>query len=201
MKKLIILYIIAFLPILLFAQKDTKASDILKKTEHLIQKSGGIRTVFEAREKGELWMRGDKFYLNCAGIQTWYNGKTQWSYVETNEEVNISTPTPEELQQINPYLLMKSYKSGYNYQYKGIHTINNQTGYEIVLTPLNQQDITSITLLISTEYIPLYLKIEQNYQSSVEFNITAFQPSPDLSDESFTFDKNKYPDAEIIDLR
>ena len=201
MKTLIILYILLFLPLHLFAQNKAKANEILKKTENLIQNAKGIRTVFESNERGELWIKGEKFYLNCAGIQTWYNGKTQWSYVEDNEEVNISTPTLEELQQINPYFIMKFYKSGYNYQYKGIHTINNQTGYEIVLTPLNQQDITSITLLISTEYIPLYLKIEQNYQSSVEFYITTFQPSPDLSDEWFTFDNNKFPDAEIIDLR
>lgn len=201
MKKLFLVYIIAFLPLYLFAQKDAKAKDILKKTENLIQNSKGIRTVFESSDRGELWVKGEKFYLNCAGIQTWYNGKTQWSYVEANEEVNISTPTIEELQQVNPYLLMKSYDSAYNYQYKGNRTINNKTGYEIVLTPLNPQDISSITLLLSTEYIPLYIKIEQNNQSSVEFNIMTFQQSPDISDEWFTFDKNKYPDAEIIDLR
>ena len=201
MKTLIILYILLFLPLHLFAQNKAKANEILKKTENLIQNAKGIRTVFESNERGELWIKGEKFYLNCAGIQTWYNGQTQWSYVEANEEVNISTPTLEELQQINPYLLMKSYKSGYNYQYKGNRTINHQTGYEIVLTPLKQQDISSITLLISTEYIPLYIKIEQNHLSSVEFYITTFQESPDLSDEWFTFDKNKFPDAEIIDLR
>ena len=202
MKKLYIaLYVILWFPLYLFAQKDPKAEEILKKTEAFLQDTGGIRAGFETSEPGLLLMKGEKFYLNCAGVQTWYNGKTQWSYVEANDEVNITTPTQEELQYLNPYFLMKSYKQGYNYHFIKSHTINGKRGYEIMLTPQKKQDISSITLFISTEYIPLYIKIKQENQSAIEFSITTCQHSQRLSDDMFTFDKNKYPNAEIIDLR
>ena len=201
MKRLYFLYIFVLLPFCLYAQKDPKAKDILKKTENMIQKAESICIDFDMGEKGILCMKGDKFYLDCAGIQTWYNGKTQWSYVEANEEVNISTPTIEELQQINPYLLMKSYDNEYHYKYIGNRMTNGNQVYEIILFPQKKQDITSITLFISTEYIPLYIKVEQNNQAPVEFKVTNFQHSKHLTDDFFIFDRNKYPDAEMIDLR
>ena len=61
-------------------------------------------------------LKGNRFYLNSGGIQSWFDGTTQWSYLESSEEVNVSNPTPEELQTINPYALLSIYKSGYNYK-------------------------------------------------------------------------------------
>ena len=49
--------------------------------------------------------------------------------------------------------------------------------------------------------MPLYIKIVQENQSAIEFKVITCQHSQHLSDEMFTFDKNKFPDAEIIDLR
>lgn len=202
MKKVyFLLYLIIFFPLCLSAQNDLKALDILKKAENFINHAGCIRAGFEAGEHGLLLMKGEKFYLNCAGIQTWFDGKTQWSYVEANEEVSITTPTQEELQFVNPYMMIKSYHKGYNCQLVGNKTLDGKQGTEILLTPQKKQDISSITLFISSQYIPLYIKIEQKNQPAIEFKVTTCQYSQRINDEIFIFDKNKYPDAEIIDLR
>ena len=202
MKKLyLIIYILSFLPLSLFAQQDAKAKEVLQKTEQMLKQSNGIRAAFEGSNHGLLLMKGEKFYLNCAGVQSWYDGKTQWSYVEDTEEVNITHPTPEELQGINPYLLMQTYKQGYNYQYKGKQTRNGHTGHEIVLTPKTKRDITSITLLVSEKYIPVYIKVEQGKQAYNEFKVLSCQTNQSLRDDTFVFDRKKFPDAEIIDLR
>ena len=139
--------------------------------------------------------------LNSGGIQSWFDGKTQWSYLESSEEVNVSNPTPEELQTINPYALLSIYKNGYNYKYAGTKSCNGKQGFEVILTPENKQDITSITLFVSQTYQPLYIKVEQNNKSANEIIVTSYQTNQPLDNTTFKFDKKKFPNAEVIDLR
>lgn len=106
------------------AQQDAKAESILNKMAENYQKAGGISLSFGGTQSGTLLLKGNKFYLESGGIQTWFDGKTQWSYVEQNEEVNVSTPTPEELQSVNPYALVTTYKKSFNYRYVGEKTIS-----------------------------------------------------------------------------
>ena len=119
----------------------------------------------------------------------------------SSEEVNVSNPTPEELQTINPYALLSIYKSGYNYKYTGIKSRNGKQGFEVILTPENKQDITSITLFVSQTYQPLYIKVEQSNKSANEIIVTSYQTNQPLDNATFKFDKKKFPNAEVIDLR
>ena len=115
MKRTYLLVLILFLSVSLSAQKDKQAREILDKTANALQQAGGIRATFGGTGNGTLLLKGNQFYLNSGGIQSWFDGKTQWSYLESSEEVNVSNPTPEELQTINPYALLSIYKTVYNY--------------------------------------------------------------------------------------
>ncbi|MBQ8243435.1 MAG: outer-membrane lipoprotein carrier protein LolA [Bacteroidaceae bacterium] len=199
--KRIYFIILLLVPLCIFAQKDTKARQILDRTASALQQAGGIRATFEGSNNGTLLMKGEKFFLDCAGISSWFDGKTQWSYVSDNEEVTISIPTPEELQGINPYALIQSYKNGYNYQYKGKHTQNGIIGHEVKLIPEHEQSLKSITLFVTEKYLPIYIKVEQDNGMADEIIITSCQTNQKLNDNVFVFDKKKYPNAEIIDMR
>ena len=161
MKRTYLLVLILFLSVSLSAQKDKQAREILDKTANALQQAGGIRATFGGTGNGTLLLKGNQFYLNSGGIQSWFDGKTQWSYLESSEEVNVSNPTPEELQTINPYALLSIYKNGYNYKYAGTKSRNGKQGFEVILTPENKQDITSITLFVSQTYQPLYIKVDK----------------------------------------
>lgn len=204
MRKLKRTYIVALalcLSTSLFAQKDKQAREVLDKTAHALRQSGGIRATFGGTSTGTLLLKGEQFYLDSGGIQSWFDGKTQWSYLESSEEVNISTPTPEELQSINPYALLSLYKDGYDYKYAGAKKRNGKQGYEVVLTPETAQDIASITLFVNQSYQPVYIKVEQTNHTVNEIIVTSYQVQQPLDDATFIFDKGKYPDAEVIDLR
>lgn len=200
-KRTYLLALALFFSTSLLAQKDKQAREILDKTASALQQAGGIRATFKGTGNGTLLLKGDQFYLNSGGIQSWFDGTTQWSYLESSEEVNVSTPTPEELQTINPYALLSIYKHGYNYKYIGVKKRNGKQGFEVMLIPEKKQDITSITLFVSNTYQPLYIKVEQNNKPASEIIVTSYQTNQPLDNVTFKFDKKKFPDAEVIDLR
>ena len=87
------------------------------------------------------------------------------------------------------------------YKYTGIKSRNGKQGFEVILTPENKQDITSITLFVSQTYQPLYIKVEQSNKSANEIIVTSYQTNQPLDNATFKFDKKKFPNAEVIDLR
>ena len=200
MKKLFFTLLSVLLPYCLSAQTD-KAKAVLDRVISTLTKDSGIQIDFEGTESGSIVMKGEKFYLHSGQIQSWYDGKTQWSYVADTEEVNISHPTPEELQGINPYHILMNYQKDFDYTYKGSHTRNGVKGHEIVLTPKHSNNRELIRIFISQDHRPLTMKMEQNGQAISEINVTNYQTDLKLTKERFSFDRNLYPNAEIIDLR
>ena len=84
-------------------------------------------------------MKGEKFLLDADGVKTWFDGRTQWSYLTNSDEVNISEPTPEELQSINPYALLSIYKQGYHMKLGKADTYGGKPAYEVILTASNRK--------------------------------------------------------------
>ena len=124
MKNLLFVYICLFgLALPLSAQK-LDAQDILDRTATAFRQAGGIQAdftvqtyakgVLQGSSVGTIRLKGEKFLLDADGVKTWFDGRTQWSYLTNSDEVNVSEPTPEELQSINPYALLSIYKQGYH---------------------------------------------------------------------------------------
>lgn len=201
MNRIYTLFFLLMLTLSLSAQQDTKAKNILDKTVEKYNQSKGISVIFGGSQSGKLLLKGEKFQLTTQDVTTWFDGQTQWSYLKQNEEVNISTPTPEELRAINPYAWLSLYKQGFNYRYSGVKTREGKQGHEIVLTPQTKQDIQSITLLIGSDYEPIYIGILPTEGQMQEFIVHNYRTQLNLNDNAFRFDKSRYPNAEIIDMR
>lgn len=184
-----------------FAQHDTKARTILDRMADAYQRAGAVSIRFSGIQDGALDVKGNKFHLKSGGIETWFDGKTQWSYVKQNEEVNVSSPTPEEVQSINPYAMVTMYKKGFKYKYLGTKNRNGKQGQEVLLTPETGQDIKSIVLNVGPDSSPNYICITLQNNEKQEFFVEKYLTHQNLSDETFRFNKSNYPDAEVIDLR
>ena len=134
---------------------------------------------------------------------TWFDGQTQWSYVERNEEVNVTTPTAEELPFTNPALLLRTYKKGFTAVYKGESTAaNGKMAYDIELTPKKKSDLTKVTLQIerqSSQPVRIVLYTQNGMSSTLQ--IKQLQTHQNQPDRFFVFNEADYPDAEVIDLR
>lgn len=200
MKKLLLLFTCFFALLTSNAQDNRIAEKILDKVSVFLSNPEGVRIDFTGSENGYLIMKGEKFYLNTQSIQSWYDGKTQWSYLTDNEEVNISSPTKEEIQAISPYHLLKRYKSDYTYIYIGQSKRKGKLAHEINLTS-KSDIINDIKLIISDDNKPVAILFYRNNKLMSEVNITSLQTDSKIDDKQFRFDKTKYPQVEIIDLR
>ena len=200
MKKLLLLFTCFFALLTSNAQDNRIAEKILDKVSVFLSNPEGVCIDFTGSENGYLIMKGEKFYLNNQSIQSWYDGKTQWSYLTDNEEVNISSPTKEEIQAISPYHLLKRYKSDYTYIYIGQSKRKGKLVHEINLTS-KSDIINDIKLIISDDNKPVAILFYRNNKLMSEVNITSLQTDSKIDDKLFRFDKTKYPQVEIIDLR
>jgi outer membrane lipoprotein-sorting protein len=184
------------------ARKDAKAREVLDKTASVLKTGSGVKADFDGSMQGTLKMRGAKFYLKANGMESWYDGKTQWSYLKNAEEVSISTPTLEEAQTTNPYLLLSSYQTGYDYEYGGTLIFRSRNVHKVVLTPDQASSVRRITLYVATyDYQPAYIKVEDTRGKSVEMYVTTYNKGQNYTITTFRFDPKKYPNAEIVDMR
>lgn len=200
MKYHILLILMIILPLQAFAQKDARARQVLDGMSAEYSKSAGTTIVFDGTLKGTIALKGDKFVLDCGGIKSWFDGETLWSYVEDNEEVNVSSPTAEEIQAINPYAMIGMYKNGFNYTYAGTKNINGMRCEDVILTPEKKQDIKKISIAVDSKKHPVYVRLENSQGDTQEFKVKEYK-TQNLTDTFFRFNPKDYPNAEIIDLR
>lgn len=153
--------------------------------------------------EGQIQMKGDKFTLVTPDMHIWFNGETQWVYVERNEEVNVTNPTDEELQSTNPILLLRTYKKNYNATLKGESTAaSGKTAYDIELTPKKKGDIIKVELQIEKPTsMPSRITVQMKNGVTTTIQINRIQTGLRQADALFSFDPKAYPDAEVIDLR
>ena len=197
-----------FLTIPMVAQQPD-ARDILDRAADAFRREGGVKITFSVRApegntNGSIRLKGDKFLLETEGVTTWFDGRTQWSYLASSDEVNVSEPTPEELQSINPYSWLSLYKQDYKLKVAKTGNASDDTAYKVVMNATKRsQDMQCIILYIEKgSFRPLKLSMVQrgSKDASVVF-INSYQTGKNYDDSLFVFDRKAYPTAELVDLR
>lgn len=195
------------------AQQTPDARKILDETASLFTSKGGVKATFKADNftegnlqgsaTGTMCIQGNKFQMTTPDMITWYNGETQWVYLMRNEEVNVSTPSGDELQLTNPAVLLRQYKKGFAVQYKGTSTTRQaKSAYDITLTPKKKSDIQQVDLQIEkVSHIPAAITITDKNGATVSIHISKWETGKNQADSFFSFNESDYPDAEVIDLR
>ena len=195
------LTMIALLLVCAGAQAES-AKRILDKAAATVSNPGGVRAHFQMISKqfgttdGEIAVKGSKFHATTPDATIWFDGKTQWTYMKGNDEVNISNPTEAQLQAINPYNFINIYKKGFKLSAK---EINNS--YEVHLVPSKkEQKIQEMYIIVDkNSYHPTHVKMKQKDKWSTI--IISQLKTASLNDNLFQFNSSDFPKAEIIDLR
>ena len=185
----------------LFTANAQSAKSVLDKAAASVTVASGVKANFRmttttGNTSGTIAIKGKKFYATTPQAKIWFDGKTQWTYLKNNDEVNVSNPTEAQLQAINPYNFINLYKRGYTY------TMNTAgTNYVIHLTS-NSTDRKIKELFITVNkknYQPMQVKMLQGKKWTT-FDITSIKKEK-IADSQFRFNSKDFPKAEIIDLR
>lgn len=191
--------ILVILAITLSATAQT-AQQVLDKTAAVVGRSGGASASFKMTSgsgtaSGTIAIKGKKFYANTGSAKVWFDGKTQWAWLRSTDEVNITTPTQAEQMAMNPYTFINIYKTGYK---ATMTTVGGN--YQVHLTAQNQKrTVQELYITINKSYQPLSVKM-RNGKSWTQIAISNFK-AVNQSDATFKFNAKNCPGAEIIDLR
>ena len=176
------------------------AKEVLDKTAAVVSSKGGALASFtisgqSMNASGTIAVKGKKFHATTPQATIWFDGKTQWTYMKKNDEVNIANPTESQLAAINPYNFIYMYKKGYNY------TMEKKGGNFVVhLTATGKKSIQEMYLTVGQKsYSPSQVRYK-TAKGWTTIDIRNFKAA-NLSDGMFRFNSKDFPHAEVIDLR
>jgi outer membrane lipoprotein-sorting protein len=198
MKRIGIIMVAALMSMGSFAQS---AKAVLDKAAGTITAQSGVKANFKmttanGSTSGTIAIKGKKFYATTPQAKVWFDGKTQWTYLKNNDEVNVSNPTEAQLQAINPYNFIHLYKRGYTY------TMNTASTDYVIHLVANSADRKIKELFISVNkktYQPKQVKMLQGKKWTT-FDINSIKKE-NIADSQFRFNAKDFPKAEVIYLR
>jgi outer membrane lipoprotein-sorting protein len=210
------LFVLILLPFIAVAQeqpKDPKAMALLDKATAAFDSKKGITaeffiTVENTRDNkkesipGKIWLKGEKFKLSIRDVDTYFDGKTQSVYLKDVQEVTISNPDEEDLKEINPLLLLKSYRAGYKMKF--VETFQ-EGGKLLDVVDLYPEDLKSlhsrITISIEKESMRLHsVRIQGKDGINTVLAIKKYDHTV-VPDDVFLFNPNEIKGIEVVDLR
>lgn len=197
------------------AQTDAKAKAILsavsKKYRSYDIVKADFSLVIDARQsnvnetqQGTLYVKANanKYRVNTGGQELISDGKTLWTYLKEEKEVQVTT-ADNSGNALNPAKMFTLYEKGYKYLYIGEKKSGAKVYQTIDLTPLNGSDpYFKIRLSIdkNAKQITSALIFEKN-GNKYTYNVKTFTGNAKVPESTFTFDPKKYPGVEVVDLR
>ena len=178
----------------------TSAADLLKQSSAKLRAMPCMQVAYTATVDGHsfqgLLIRQDRmFTITADGMHTWFDGKTQWTYSRQIGEVNIVTPTPDELQQIDPLSILTSFSTDYAARSLGADRVE--------LTPRgNKGDIrkADITFSPSTLY-PHTIRLTMSNRQTLTIRVDHITSSKKQPVSTFRYDPKAHPGVNVVDLR
>lgn len=193
---------------------DKKAREILDEASKKIKEATTIKIDFTFSEtspeneeinkqKGRLWLKGDKYLLRFAGQIIFCDGETKWTYIKEANEVHITNVSEDDDELANPLRLLDNYHKNFTVRWIREKTYNKKNVDVVDLYPKEE----------NKAYHRVRMRInKQNSQiestSIFYFNNTGhtididrYRTNEPISDRQFRWNSRRYPDAEEIDLR
>ena len=178
------------------------AKQVLDKASASISNAKGTQANFTMNSKtlgnvsGTIAIKKQKFHAVTPKAIVWFDGKTQWTLMRSNNEVNVSNPSVNQLQSLNPYSFINLYRKGYKMQ---MTTTKDDYNVHLTSTQKNKKISEMYIVVKKGSYAVSQVKMLMGGKwSTISIsNIT----HKSLGDGAFRFNSKDFPTAEVIDLR
>lgn len=195
------------------AQQDPQAGKILdavsaKYTALKSFQAGFTQTLENPAAKlkqnitGDIMVSGQKYHLTASGQEVINDGKTTWTYLKNENEVNIADSDPTN-QDMSPSQMYTMYKKGYKYQLLKPVKEGGVTYDQIELTPENKtNDVFKVQILVSQADKSIKsVKTFKKNGTRTTFALKNFKANVPVTATSFAFNKAAHPGVKVVDLR
>lgn len=184
--------------------KAQSVSGLLQSVIAYYDKATSIVTTFSMQETnysfdGRIITEGDKFVIETPQAKIWYNGQIQWTYSSEINEVNITEPTDEELQQVNPLAIISSLS--HDYSIKLVKQTSTVNVIELNSMRAGIYIKRAVLELNKTNNLPTKISLTLENGANAQIIIKNIEDGKHLPSAFFEFDSKEYPNIEIIDLR
>ena len=196
-----------------YSQNDPKAQEILKGVSAKYKSYKTISASFKLNlldkktnkaqiQNGTVTLKGSMYRLTLADQDVMSDGKVMWTYLKESNEVQISEAETKS-EGITPTNIFTMYEKGFKTKYKGEKKENGKDLQLIELFPEDNKK-NYIKILISIVKADKYVNSAQVFDKNgniYTYSITKFSPDAAVTDDTFTFNKAKFPGVEVVDLR
>lgn len=157
----------------------------------------------QGNKKGTVFMKGNKYRVTITGQEIFCDGKTIWTFDKSANEVTVTvldqtggTITPQKL-------FTNFYDKDFLYKLNGEKKEGTRVLQEVELTPTDKtKNFHKVYLLIDKKTKTIYnTKILEKSGNVYNYTVNSLNGNAAVTDQTFVFDKSKYPGVEVIDLR
>ena len=215
MKRLIIFSILFIHVAALFAQnqKDKSADKLLNTVSNRYKKFKTIKADFtysmeskvdnaQEKQKGTIYVKGNKFRLDIAGQIIICDNQTVWTYSKEVNEVQVNHYNPKQVP-IRLDDIFTMYDKGFLFKMLEEKKEGGKDLAVVELTPKDKKkNFFKIKITIDKTNQSITRSVVYDKNGTIHtYVITNQVPNLKLEDGFFTFDPKKFPKVEIIDLR
>lgn len=198
-----------FSQITTLAQHDAKSKQVLEAMSKHYQSQTAFKLQFQFQaakaspSKGELAVKGDKYFLKLSDQEVYNDGKAIYTYLKESKEVTIQDAADEEFSSLSPTKIFSSYQKGYKSSYAKTRTEQGTLCDVVVLQPTDKNSpLSKVELAISQKDASLKSwKITEKNGNTTNYAVLKVDSSTGLTDADFKFNEKKYPGIEVVDLR
>jgi outer membrane lipoprotein-sorting protein len=197
------------------AQSEVKAKAILAEVSKKYRSYDVIKTEFsytlenpEAKIKetqaGTLFVKSklNKYKVILKGQELISDGKSQWTYLKADKEVQVSE-VDNSADALNPAKLFTIYEKGFKSLYTNDTKVNGKMVHNIDLSPTDtKRSFFKVKLQIDklSKQIVNAVIFDKN-GNRYTYSIKTFTPNIKVPESTFAFDAKLYPGVELVDLR